>query len=362
MAFAGPINAPSALNLVTAVRVRFMEAYADAYGGPEYRDWESFTYLDDPAGDLIYSIYAEPMKPLRAWYTDRPSASTDFRYWTQAVRSFAQSMEIDVDDIRDDANPAKRQMYMMSAERLAGASVALWPSLVAETLIKGVTATWLPDGQQIFSLHNFSPSNSSLGNFRNYYANSSQGGSSAYVLNYANLLAGLKNGLTFKAPTGMDYPIMYTDLVVPPSGLAVARRLVGFDRLPIAEIENQTLSSTSLGGDALNEIKATFGPRVKVLANMPAGTWALIDASSKAELPLAIKKRQEITWQYVAPMAMGPDGFPVTDEGGVSEMVFNKNKVKVGPKARGDGFFRNWWRAALFDGNATPVTSLQIVS
>jgi hypothetical protein len=34
MPFAGPINAPGALNLIAAVKVRFMEAYDDLYSGP----------------------------------------------------------------------------------------------------------------------------------------------------------------------------------------------------------------------------------------------------------------------------------------------------------------------------------------
>jgi len=363
MAFAGPINASSQLNLLTAVKLRFMDAYSQAYQGPEYSDYTKFVYNDDPAGDLIYTIYAEPLKPLRAWLGERPASAVDFRYWTQAVRTFADSMEIDVDDIKDDANPAKRMMYMAAAQRLADASVALWPSLVAETIIKGTTATWLPDGQQIFSSHQFSPSNSSLGSFRNYYANSAQGNNAAFPLTYGNLLTLLKNGFTFKSPAGMDYPIYYSHLVVPAGSLMTAMRLVSFDRLPVGEVWGQSTGSSSAGGDALNEVKQSFGYlKVCVLAGMPAGTWALIDANRDSEKPIAIKKRQDITWQYVGPSALDASGFPVSDDGGVPEMVFNRNKQKFGPKARGDGYFRNWWRAVLADGNASPVTSLSIVS
>lgn len=362
MAFAGPINAPSALNLVTAVRVRFMEAYADAYAGAEYTDWQDFTYLDDPAGDLIYTIYAEPMKPLPAWLGDRHMTSTDYRYWTQAVRTFGDGMELDVDDLKDDANPAKRQMYMMAAQRFAGAAVALWPSLLAETIVKGTTAIWLPDGQKIFDLHPFSPSNSSLGNFRNYYANSVQGGSAAYPLSYGNLLALLKAGYAFKAPTGLDYPIKYRTLAVPPSSAPTANRLVSWDRLPNADIYGQSNAASNAGSDAVNEIKSTYGIRVKLVANMPVNTWALIDDSSRDELPLAIKKRQDVTWQYVGPASGDINGWPVNDVGAVPEMVFNRNKSKMGPKARGDGYFRNWWRVVLADGNVSPITTLSIVS
>ncbi len=362
MAFAGPVNSPSALNLITAVRIRFMEAYAAAYGSAAYSDYQDFTYLDDPAGDLIYTIYAEPMKPMPAWLGDRHMSSTDFRYWTQAVRTFGDGMELDVDDIKaDSGNEAKARMYLMTAERFADAAKGLWPSLVAETVIKGISSIWLPDGQNIFDLHPYSPSNSSLGNFRNYYANNAQGGGAVMPLNYANLLANLKSGLTFKAPTGLDYPIRYGTLVVPPGSAPTARRLTSFPMLPVAEIFGQTLATTAAGGTGPNEIQASYAPTGKGLANMPAGTWMLLDTDSKAEMSLALKKRQDITWQFTGPGgAVAP--FPTgSDDGMVSEAVFSTNKSKFGPKARGEGFFRNWWRAMLCDGNTTPVTTLAIL-
>jgi hypothetical protein len=362
MAFAGPVNAPSALNLITAVKVRFMEAYEDLYGGAAYKDWESFTYPEDPEGDLIYTIYAEPMRPLRQWYGDRPMSSTDFRYWTQAVRTFGDGMELDVDDLKDDGNPAKRQMYLKTAEAYAESAAALWPSLIAEAMVNSIGRIWLPDGQHIFDLHNFSINNSSLGTYRNYFANNTQGGNAAYPLTYGNLLALLKQGLTFKAPTGLDYPITYTELVVPAGSASVAARLTGFDRLSSGEVYGQTLSGSSAGGEVTNEIKSTFAPRVKVLANMPANTWSLINAKSKAAMPIALKKRQEITWQFTNPGGDIIAGVPAGDEGLVSEQVFNTNKSKYGPKARGEAFFRNWWNAAFCDGNSSPVTSLNIVS
>lgn len=359
---AAPFNSPFGLNLLTAVRLRFMEAYSDAYQIPAYSDYQKFIFTDDPAGDLIYTIYAEPMKPLRQWYADRPASSVDFRYWTQSVRTFGDSMELDVDDMKDDANPAKRQFYIMTALKFAEAAAGWAPSMVAEAMINGINRTWLPDNQQIFSLHNFNPSNASLGNFRNYWANSSQGGNAAYPLTYGNLLAALKNGLTFKAPTGMDYPIMYTHLVVPPSSFNAAKRLVGYERLPVGEIFGQTPASAGAGGDAINEVNRTYSLEVAQLGNMPAGTWALIDATTQSERPLAIKIRQPITWQYVGPSANSMDGMPVSDEGAISEMQFNRNKTKYGPKARGEAYFRNWWRAAFFDGNTSPVTALSIIS
>ncbi len=157
--------------------------------------------------------------------------------------------------------------------------------------------------------------------------------------------------MTFKAPTGLDYPVYYNKLIVPPGSLQTARRLVQFDRLPVAEIFGQDTTSTAVGGDAMNQIKALYSLEVLPLANMTPGTWMLADTSRPSEVSLRLKKRQDITWQYV-----GPGGaswaFPVgSDEGMVPESVFNTNKVKYGPKARGASYFSNWWRVMLNDGN-----------
>jgi phage major head subunit gpT-like protein len=357
MSFAGPINAPRALDPVTAVRVRFMEAYSDMFSQPAYADWQKFTYLDDPAGDLIYTIYSEPLKPLRAWYNDRPMSQVDFRYWTQAVRTFGDGMEFDVDDLKDDANPAKRQMYMQASQKLGEAAAGLWPSLIVEAIVNSINRVWLPDGQKIFDNHPISIQSATAGNFRNYYANNVQGGAAATALTYSNLLTLLKAGLTFKAPNGMDYPVHYTHLGVAPGMAKTAQRLTTFDRLPAFE----TGGTTAAGGDVLNEIKAMYSPTVVELANLPSGMWALVDATTQGERPIALKKRQEITWQYTQG---GGDvaGVPSSDEGLVSSDVFHKNKTKYGPKARGEAYFRNWWRVALADGNNVPVTSLSIVS
>jgi phage major head subunit gpT-like protein len=357
MSFAGPINAPRALDPVTAVRVRFMEAYSDMFNQPAYADYTKFIYLDDPAGDLIYTIYSEPLKPLRAWYNDRPMSQVDFRYWTQAIRTFGDGMEFDVDDLKDDANPAKRQMYMMASQKMGEAAAGLWPSLIVEAVVNSINRVWLPDGQKIFDNHPISIQNSSYGNFRNYYANNVQGGSSALAMNYTNVLTLLKNGLAFKAPNGMDYPIHYTQLVVPPGMAKSAQRLCMFDRLPAFE----TGGTTAAGGDVINEIKAIYSPEVVELANMPAGLWGLADATTQGERSVGLKKRQEITWQYTQG---GGEvvGIPSSDEGLVSSDVFVKNKTKYGPKARGEAYFRNWWRFVLADGNTVPVTTLSVVS
>ena len=362
MAFAGPINAPASLNLLTAVRLRFMQAFDDLTKIPAYSSYLDWIYQDDPTGDLIYTIYSEPMLPMRQWLDNRHMSSTDFRFWTQAVRTFGDGMELDVDDLKDDANPAKRMMYLQTAEKYAAAAAMLWPSLVAETMVKGISSIWLPDGQKIFDVHPISPSSPNGPTFRNYYANSVQGGSSACQLNYENLLAALANGLTFKAPNGLDYPIHYSELVVAPGMAKTAERLCKFDRLPVGEIFGQAIGTSNAGGDAVNAVRALYAPTVRELGNLPSGCWALIDATNPAERPVALKKRQEITWQYVGPSAGDIAGFPASDEGAVSEMVFDRNKTKYGPKARGEGFFRNWWRVAFFDGNSVPVTALSIVS
>jgi hypothetical protein len=360
----GPIGYSSTnLNPLLAVQLRFWDAYQSMYGNVAYTDYQKFTFADNPAGDIIYGVYSEPLKPMPVWQGDRHSTAVDFRYWTLGVRNFGDSMELDVDDIKSDSgNPIKFQFYMNAAQRFAEAAVGLWPSMVAEAFVNATTKTWLPDGQNVFDLHPISPSSPNGTKFRNYYANSSQGGGAATPLTYANVLALLKLGAAFKAPNGLDYPIYYTHIVVPPGSAPTAWRLATYDGLPVGEIYGQAPASSNAGGTGPNEIAKTFGLKVAVLANMPAGMWGLVDASVPSELSIALKKRQEVTWQYVGPGgSSGP--FPTGDDSGmVSQQVFETNKTKFGPKARGEAYFRNWWRVLLADGNATPVTSLSIVS
>lgn len=361
----GPIGYSSTnLNPLLAVQLRFMDVYQSMFTQAAYQDYLKFTFMDNPAGDIIYGVYSEPLKPMPVWQGDRHMTAVDFRYWTLGVRTFGDGMELDVDDIKaDSGNPIKFQFYLNAAQRFAESAIGLWPSMVAEALVNATTKTWLPDGQNVFDLHPISPSSPSGTKFRNYYANSNQGGNAAYPLTYGNLLSLLKLGAAFKAQNGLDYPIYYTHLVVPPGAAPTARRLVQFPTLPVAEILGQSSATTNVGGgDGPNEIAKTFGPQVAVLPNMPAGQWALIDASVPSELSLALKKRQDITWQFVGPGgSSGP--FPTGDDSGmVSQLTFDTNKSKFGPKARGEAYFRNWWRALLADGNATPVTSLSIVS
>jgi hypothetical protein len=361
----GPIGYSSTnLNPLVAVQLRFWDAYQSFYSGAAYSDYLKFTFPDNPSGDLIYGVYSEPLKPMPIWQGDRHMTAMDLRYWTVGVRTFGDGMELDVDDIKaDSGNPIKFQFYVEAARRFGEAAAGLWPSLVAEALVNGITKTWLPDGQNVFDLHPISPSAPNGTKFRNYYANNVQGGSAALPLTYGNVLSLLKAGAAFKAPNGLDMPIYYTDLIVPPGSAPAAQRLVSFPTLPVAELFGQNTGSTSVGGgDGPNEIQKTFNPRVSVLANMPAGMWALADMSIPSEAALAIKKRQDVTWQFVGPGgASGP--FPTGDDSGmVSQLTFETNKSKFGPKARGEAYFRNWWRVALADGNGSPVTSLSIVS
>ncbi len=309
--------------------------------------------MDDPAGDLIYTVYSEPMAPPPKWDGDRPMSEVYFDFWTQTVDTYANGFELDVDDLRAySGNAIKAAMYLMAAQRMGESVAGLWPGLVADAIANGVNALWRPDGQPIFSIHNFNPRNASLGTFRNYRANNGQGGSASFPLTYGNLLYALNYGLTFKAPTGLDLPMRYNKLYCAPGAENTAKRLVGYDRLPVAEIFGQNTASTAVGGDALNQIRQQYGNlEVEPVANLAPGTWGLEDTSRPSEIPLRLKKRQEITWQYV-----GPGGaswaFPVgADAGMIPESVFNTNKVKYGPKARGAAYMSNWWRIAYFDGN-----------
>ena len=112
------------------------------------------------------------------------------------------------------------------------------------------------------------------------------------------------------------------------------------------------IATTAAGGDAINAIKSYYdGDAIEVveLANMPSTLRLYLDLSIDSEKPLRLQERQPITLQYEGPG--GAEGaFPVgSDEGMVSSSVFNNNSVKFGPKARGEAYFGNWWRAMLCD-------------
>lgn len=351
--FASIVNSPAALDLIVSVQARFYRAYdMQVQSNAAYTDFQKVVFEDNPAGDLIYGIYSEPLAGPREWLDARPMSQVDWRYFTQAVRKFADGMEIDLDDVKPDAgNPAKLAMYMESAARLGEATALIWPFLVTDAINTALTKTWLPDGQPIWSTHNFNPSNASLGTFQNYFANNANGGNASFPLTYSNLLARLKAGYKFKLPNGKDWPIRYTHLAVAPGQWPTALRLCQYDRLPVGEVFGQSIATSSAGGDALNEVKLSYGVQPIMIANLPANQWLLFDASAPSQQGLVIKRRQPVTWQYLGPSAgAGAIGAADNDSGGLPEHAFERNRIKFGPKVRGDAYFRNWWGQVLCDG------------
>lgn len=337
-----PLNVPAALDLITAAKVEFMDSYQATYtGNPAYSDYEKFIKALNPEGDTVLQIYAHPLVGMQEWLGARPEEQVDFKYFEVAVRKFADSMSFDVDDLKDGGNPIKRQLYMEGARLLAEATAALWPGLVAEAVTKATSKVWLPDGQKIFDIHYFNPDNTGLGQFRNYYANNSQGGSASMPLTYGNLLAKIKSGFAFKLPNGKDWPIIYKMLVTGPALFPTARRLCTQDKLPGYEI-----LAANVGGEAINEIMQYAIEPVQ-LAGMGANEWMLLDVSQPSKRSIGLKKRQDITWQQIG---RGPGGLPDSDAGEIPEMTYEENKTKYGPKARGEAIFTNWWGALLCDG------------
>ncbi len=344
-----PVVMPQTLDLVTAVTLRFEEHFMEMASLPSYTAFKKFVKMDDPAQDLIYQVYSEPLAAMPEWKGPRHMSEVQFRSWTKSIRTFATSMQINVDDVKADSGNVARQMaYMQAAERLAESAALLWPGLVTDAITAGVTGVWQPDGQKIFDLHPINPSLPNGTTFRNYFANSGQGGSAAMPITYGNVLARLKAGYGFKAPNGLDMPIMYNVIATSPSNVPLLSRLVKDERIPAAEASG----TTTYGGDVQNEIRNHYGGgaiEVVGVANMPSKYWMLVDTSIPSEIPMRLKERQPITWQYQGPG--GPEGaFPIgNDEGQVSSSVFESNTAKYGPKARGEAYFSNWWRAALCD-------------
>ena len=86
-----------------------------------------------------------------------------------------------------------------------------------------------------------------------------------------------------------------------------------------------------------------------MLAGLSPNEWLLVDASSPTHRGIALKKRQDITWQQMGrgDAAIGDES---NDEGEVTQEEFEHNKTKYGPKARGAAYFRNWWSQVLCDG------------
>ena len=229
------INVPSGLDIVRLVRIEFFRAFEDEYeSNPAYSDYENFVYEATPQGDLVTTIFSTPMQGMREWLDERPMSQVDWKYFQSAVRKFADGIEIDLDDVKPDAgNPANLALYREAVERMAAATALLWPSLVADAIHAGVTQTWLPDGQPIWSSHPLNPDVPAQGSLRNYYSKTTQGGGAAMPLTYGNLLNVLRGGFNFALPNGKPWPVMYTDLVVAPNLFPIAKRLTGFENIPL---------------------------------------------------------------------------------------------------------------------------------
>lgn len=344
-----PANVPQALDQFFLPQLRVQEMMFELAKLPEYTSYTKFVKMDDPAGDVIYHIYSEPLAAMPEWNGPRHMSEVDFRYWTSTVKTFADSMKVDVDDIKPDSgSPAKMMAYQQAAQRLVGGAMLTWPNLVKQAIQDGVTNVWVPDGQKIFDVHPVNPSDAAGDTFRNYFANTVQGGGAAKAISYVNELAALKHGYTFKAPNDYDMPIRYNMCVTAPSNVPLLSRLLKDERIPALEAGG----TTAAGGDVLNEIRRYYGGdsiEVVGLANFPSNLRLYVDTTVPSEISLRLKERQPITWQYQGPG--GPSGaFPIgSDEGMVSEAVFDTNSVKYGPKARGQAYFSNWWRVLLLD-------------
>ncbi len=357
--FAGPVNAPSALDLIASYRARFYRLYEQLASSPLYQAWTKIAALDDPAGDLIYFVYMDPLGRMPLWENERHSSSLDFHYWTQSVDRFGDQMRLDVDDIKSDSgNQLKQMMYAAAADEYARAASLLWPGLISDLIVAGPSLIWEPDGQKIFDLHDFKIGFSSQGTFRNYRSKTSEGGSAAFAMTAANILTVLTEGRKIKQPNGLDAPANYNMLFCSPSKGPLLRRLVKSDRLPSWEVTGQTAGSTAQGSDVPNPIRQQFGEiEVLEIPNMGVyadNLWGAVDTQSPDPnvRPIRLKKRQEVTWQFI-----GPGGAEIpwptgSDEGAVSEIVFNTNGTKFGPKARGRAYFGNPWKIFLCD--ATP--------
>jgi hypothetical protein len=345
----GAVNSPAALDPLLQVRLEMMRAYDVEYRSrPEYSDYEKFVFAANPAGDLVTSIFASPMKGMREWLDERPEEQMDADYFQTAVRKFADGITIDLDDVKPDSgNPAKLALYQELAYQFGASLPLLWPGLVVEAINNGLTKKWKPDGQFIWDIHEMNYRDTSVGQFRNYYSKTSQGGSAAMPLTYGNLIAKIKAGYAFKLPNGKDYPIRYTYLVVPPSLYPTALRLCTFERLPAYEAVSG--ASSSAGGDVLNEVKQ-YGVMPLMLAGMGSLEWMLSDASSPMTRGIGLKKRQDITPQQIGPESLSAIGSGDNDSGVISQEAYKHNRTKYGAKARGEAYFRNWWGQVLCDG------------
>lgn len=362
MTIASPVILPADARLDTllSLQLAFESAYEGAYQGAEYTDWTSFTRMASPVGDQTLTIYAEPMKTLRQWLSERPSQEFHFQHWVSSVRRFADSIALDLRDLRDDAAPEKRETYLEGARMFGEAAAALWPGLVVEALFRGISQEWIPDGQMVLDTHPYNVRVPSLGSHRNYRANNVQGGSAAFPHTYANILTALKHGEAFKMPTGntvADMPIRYDTIFSGPGSESNIRRLISYPDLPGYEV-----NSSNVGGLSPNEIARSYKLEQRVLAGMPTNVWGLAATRRPMGRSLWVKKRHDIVWQQTGPVAFNMNTMMGSIAGVVSDEVFNTGQVKVGPYAEGEAGFGNWWNVALFDGNNSPVNSVTVTA
>ncbi len=362
---ATPALLPQSIDLFLNAVLRIDEVFEEMSKDPAYTSFKSLVRTVDPAGDNIYTTYSEPLAAMPEWKGPRHMSEVQFRVYTATVRRFATSMKVDVDAIKaDSGTPAKMMAYQETVRRLWDSALLVWPQMFVDAVCTGVvggvsaanaalglgggvSTVWQPDGQKVFDLHPISPSLPNGSKFRNYFAKSAQGGGAAYPITYGNELALLKNGYGFKAPNGKDMPIRYNKVSCSPGNVPLLTRLLKDDMIAAYEA-----NSSNVGGMVPNEIARHYnGQAIEVVgvANMPTTIRMYEDTSRPMEIPVCFKERQPITWQYKG--ASGQAGaFPVgSDEGVVSEETFDDNAATFGPKARGEMWFGNWWRAALAD-------------
>lgn len=353
------LNIPQALDKFFLPQLRIDEFFNDLAKDPYYTSYLKGVGIDDAAGDQIYHVYTEPLAAIPEWKGPRHEAEIDTRYWTSTVRTFASSMSVDVDDIKaDSGSPAKLAVYRMKAQRLVESAMLLWPDLFVKSIQAGSALTyssaglaaalkWLPDGQNIFDNHPINPSSPSGTAFRNYRSKDTTGGSAAFPISYANEKTVLAAGLAFKLPNGLERPIRYNKVFTNAANVPTLEKILKDDWIPSYEA-----NSSNVGGSVPNEIRRHYGGEgIEVIgvANMPSALRLYMDTSMMTEMPLRLKERQPITWQYQG-MSGAEGAFPVgNDEGAVSDSVFNTNSAKYGPKARGEVYAANWWRMFLCD-------------
>jgi hypothetical protein len=335
------------------LKLAFERRFASMASRPDYLSFMRCARKDDSAGDLCRVFYSNPLPAMPQFNGTRNRVEVTFDYFDQNVRTFASGMAVNVFDILPDAGtPAKVWAYGEAAERLGESAALLWPGLFVQAISTGLTKIWQPDGQPFWGVHYFDYRTPSLGSYRNYFSSTVDGGSAAYPITYANVLAILKHARGFKAPNGLQKAIIINKFATNPVNAPLLRRLLTAERIPSWEATGQTAGTTGQGGDVINEIRAYYGGaaiEVEEIANMPSQYWLALDTSSETDMMFAWKERLPVTWQTIGPgFAAYP--FPTGGfDGMVSEMVYRTMETEYGPIARGESYMRNWWGGILCD-------------